>query len=116
MKFKLTTIVVCILVFLQGCVLVDEGEYEMDKNIFTIADFVNVKPPMTYAEVMELLGISPRDDYPLLGNTTLEIFNLNDGSEMRLLFFLRDYLISMRIVDPSGRSFVLQQEDTIVNN
>jgi len=100
----------------QECVLIDEGEFEMEKNIFTIADFVNVQPRMPYAEVMELLGMTLIDNYPIVGNTTLITFNLDDGSEMRLLFFLRSHLISMKIVDPSGRSFVLQQEDATVSN
>jgi hypothetical protein len=88
---------------------------KVEKNIFTIADFVNVEPFMKYAEVMQLLGVTSDKEYPPVGNFTPRIFNLNDGSKMRLLFSAQDYLIYMSIIDPGGRVFILQAEDTFGN-
>jgi len=85
---------------------------EIGKDVFTIADFVDVRPLMMYAEVMELLGRT-WEEYPIIGNTIGETFDLNDGSKMMLTFEGRNWLISMSIIDPSGRTFVLRTEHVV---
>ena len=104
---KLTMVMICILIFTQGYTPTNTEETGMNKYIFTIADFVDIKPGMSYVEVMNLLDVTRDGITPVIRNFTTETFNLNNGAEMRLWFLSRNTLLSMSIFDPSGREFRL---------
>jgi hypothetical protein len=86
----------------------EDYEIRRHERNFAVADFVNAEPGMSYAEVIALLGVPLGKRHT--SNGIIEIFNLGDGSEMRLAFFESDELISLQIVDPIGRVFVTLDE------
>jgi hypothetical protein len=79
------------------------------KREFTVADFRNVELGMSYTEVMGLLRIR-LEKRMHISNYTVEIFNICNDTEMRLAFLERNELVSMQIIDPSGRVFMTSDE------
>jgi len=112
MKFKLAILVVCVLIFIQGCAPINVTEAEVEEieiweNTFAIADFVdiiNTGSLVPYRQVMELLG---NPESSIHTNIVLaEIFRLNDGSRM-VLQFNGGFLTDLSIVDSNNREFGL---------
>jgi len=80
-------------------------EKQIDDELFTLLDFVNVRPHMPYSEVMRLLNIFPQMD-ALPNGDTLILINLIENAQKGLWFSDEDILRGIFIIDPIGRRFV----------
>jgi len=107
MKLKLVSLMLCALIFTQGCALIKAEESKMEKT-YTIADFTKVKIGMTYDEVIELVGV-PIDS--IGSGIVWQRYKLDEGWYIKLLFMGEtEALIDIRIVDyPNDREFELKQ-------
>ena len=110
---KIFAVVVCLLLFMQGCSLNNKEGDKAEEGVYSVADFSNVKIGMTYDEVVNAVG-EPTDS--IGSGFVWQRYKLDDGWYV-IVLFLGDTLFDMRIVDyKNDRAFKLQTDQGKSNN
>lgn len=76
------------------------AESKIDQKAYTIADFTEIEIGMSYDEILEFMNNpSSSDGF----NFKWLIYDLADSSQMKLVFLPSNQLMTMDIIDSSGR-------------
>jgi len=111
MKPRLLLLAIYVLVFMQGCAPTQMEESEMKSQIYTIADFIEVEIGMPYVDVLKLIEPDSTPQLLRISNYRRLTYELTDGSQMKLSFWSDDTLMTMKIIDSTGREFVLKYNE-----
>ena len=104
-------LILLVSVSVQGCAPKNVVGAKMEEKVYTIADFTKIKIGMEYDEVLKLMDDSAITSNPNIGNFRWQVYNLTDNSKIKLGFLATDVLFTIEIIDPDGRTFVLNQDE-----